>query len=304
MQTLCKLNPCSKPKPLRVMILGLTGVGKTALVVRFVTRRFIGDYDPNLERVYTHQAPVNTESVAFEILDSAGGQCQGEMERVQLETNIRWAEAFILMYSVTDKCSFDECNRLRFLISYNKRRRRGLASGIIPGPEAPVVLVGNKTDQVGERMVSLADGQRRARDIGCVAFREVSVRENCEHASLVFEDVYLTWKTSCKAPRLKRSTSDLHHGGPINLETINAICRGISTRSTTGGMPAVAVLPTWPERSASADWSTDSAFRQRASTDGQLQTNKKLSYHRVKSSLYASPLIMRRMSISMRGSNA
>lgn len=41
-----------------------------------------------------------------------------------LETNIRWAEAFILMYSVTDKCSFEEVNRLKFLINYNKRRRK------------------------------------------------------------------------------------------------------------------------------------------------------------------------------------
>lgn len=28
------------------------------------------------------------------------------------------------MYSVTDKCSFDDCNRLKFLINYNKRRRK------------------------------------------------------------------------------------------------------------------------------------------------------------------------------------
>lgn len=43
---------------------------------------------------------------------------------LNLETNIRWAEVFILVYSVTDKCSFDECNRLKFLINYNKRRRK------------------------------------------------------------------------------------------------------------------------------------------------------------------------------------
>lgn len=41
-----------------------------------------------------------------------------------LENNIRWAEAFILMYSVTDKCSFEEVNQLKFLINYNKRRRK------------------------------------------------------------------------------------------------------------------------------------------------------------------------------------
>jgi hypothetical protein len=47
-----------------------------------------------------------------------------EMECPGLEANIRWADVFILMYSVTDKCSFDECSRLKFLINYNKRRRR------------------------------------------------------------------------------------------------------------------------------------------------------------------------------------
>lgn len=47
-----------------------------------------------------------------------------ESDSANLETNIRWADAFILMYSVTDKCSFDECNRLKFLINYNKRRKK------------------------------------------------------------------------------------------------------------------------------------------------------------------------------------
>lgn len=41
-----------------------------------------------------------------------------------LDTQLKWADAFILVYSVTDKCSFDECNRLKFLINYHKRRRK------------------------------------------------------------------------------------------------------------------------------------------------------------------------------------
>jgi hypothetical protein len=59
-----------------------------------------------------------------EICASKGQFVLQESECLTLEANIRWAEAFILMYSVTDKCSFDECNRLKFLINYNKRRRR------------------------------------------------------------------------------------------------------------------------------------------------------------------------------------
>lgn len=42
------------------------------MVVRFITRRFIGDYDPNLEKVYTFNTVVDNDVVSFEILDAAG----------------------------------------------------------------------------------------------------------------------------------------------------------------------------------------------------------------------------------------
>jgi GTPase SAR1 family protein len=42
------------------------------MVVRFITKRFIGEYDPNLEKIYTHNTIVDNEIVLFEILDAAG----------------------------------------------------------------------------------------------------------------------------------------------------------------------------------------------------------------------------------------
>lgn len=84
------------------------------------------------------------------------------------------------MYSVTDKCSFDECHRLKFLINYNKKRRR-LGSAVVGScGEVPVVLVGNKIDQIEDRMISSEEGQRRSKEIGCVCFHEISVRESIE----------------------------------------------------------------------------------------------------------------------------
>lgn len=125
-----------------------------------------------------------------------------ELDGVSLESNIRWADAFILMYSITDKCSFDECSRLKFLINYNKRRRKlGSASKVSIGIESlspllilfpyfkdytldiPVILVGNKTDQPGDRMVSLEEGQRRFRELSCACFHEISVRESVEQVN-------------------------------------------------------------------------------------------------------------------------
>lgn len=42
------------------------------MVVRYITKRFIGEYDPNLEKVYTFNTIVDSEVVPFEILDAAG----------------------------------------------------------------------------------------------------------------------------------------------------------------------------------------------------------------------------------------
>ena len=42
-----------------------------ALVVRYLTRRFIGEYDPSSEKVYPHSTCIDGESVFLEILDSA-----------------------------------------------------------------------------------------------------------------------------------------------------------------------------------------------------------------------------------------
>lgn len=178
--SICKFGLYSKHKPLKVMVLGQTGVGKTALIVRFITKRFIGEYDPTLEKVYTFHTIVGNDVVNFEILDTAGQS--HETGWLSLESNIRWAEVFILVYSVTDKCSFDECNRLKFLINYNKRRRKlgSTSSKDISQVDVPVALVGNKNDQGADRMVSLEEGQKRSQEIGCVFFHEISVRESIE----------------------------------------------------------------------------------------------------------------------------
>lgn len=49
--------------------------------------------------------------------------------------------------------------------------------------DVPVVLVGNKADQSGDRMVTMEDGQRRSKEIGCVCFHEISVRESMDQVS-------------------------------------------------------------------------------------------------------------------------
>ncbi|KAK6985999.1 ras-related and estrogen-regulated growth inhibitor-like isoform X1, partial [Biomphalaria glabrata] len=182
----------AKSKPFRVVVLGQNGVGKTALTVRFLTRRYIGDYDPLLERVYTCQRTLDGISVEFEVWDTAG-----QNENNKLKEQIRWADAIILVYDVTDRCSFNECSRLKFLtnaLSKRARKKSNIELRADSADQLPVFLVGNKIDKEPDRMVSEEEGETRCKQLGCVAFREVSVSEMVHEVAQVFEEIYVICK--------------------------------------------------------------------------------------------------------------
>ncbi|XKL61298.1 hypothetical protein PGB90_008355 [Kerria lacca] len=305
--SICKFGLYSKHKPLKVMVLGQTGVGKTALIVRFITKRFIGEYDPTLEKLYTFHTIIGNDLVNFEIYDTAG-QIQ-ETGLLNLETNIRWAEVFILVYSVTDKCSFDECNRLKFLINYNKRRRKLGSTNF--KVDVPVALVGNKNDQIADRMVTLEEGQKRSQEIGCVFFHEISVRESIEQVWAVFTDLWHFRKVHMKFPKLRRSISEMQN--PISYSFHNTAQAVLNRKSI-----ATSVLGRrWTEieldeedkeeKTYFAEYENNlPPFRNRASTDSQIST-KANSTSLWQISPITSPnskLADRRMSFSMQGNDS
>ncbi|KAM6958475.1 ras-related and estrogen-regulated growth inhibitor isoform 1-T2 [Tautogolabrus adspersus] len=147
--------------PVKLLILGAQNTGKTALCVRFITKRFIGEYDHKKEVTYRCSSLVDQESVDLEILDTACKESSAE----SLESSIRWADGFLLLYSVTQRLSFLEVPRLKKLIEHTKK------SLVVP-----TVLVANKADLEIGRQVTTEEGQRLAKDLRC-AFRELSVAE-------------------------------------------------------------------------------------------------------------------------------
>jgi len=52
--------------------------------------------------------------------------------------------------------------------------------------DVPVILVGNKVDQQYDRMVTYAEGRKRCEELGCVAFHEISVREDVDQVGQIF----------------------------------------------------------------------------------------------------------------------
>ena len=101
-----------------------------------------------------------------------------------LEDKCKWGESFIFVYDVTDKYSFDELTRLKFIASYTHAKMR-------VNFKPCWILIGNKTDLAEhDRMVTTEEGMALARDLGCHWFREISVKESMSDASEVFEDLW------------------------------------------------------------------------------------------------------------------
>lgn len=89
--------------------------------MRFATKRFIGEYDCTTDRIYRVD---NHLGSSWEIADPPGYPASSA------EPKLRWADAIVLVYSVTDRVSFDETSRLRYANSAlahfvpNKYRRK------------------------------------------------------------------------------------------------------------------------------------------------------------------------------------
>ncbi|XP_065498206.1 ras-like protein family member 12 isoform X3 [Caloenas nicobarica] len=115
-----------------VAILGCRGAGKSALTVKFLTKRFISEYDPNLEDTYASEELVDQQPVLLKVMDTADQDGPGNCERY-----LHWASAFLVVYSIDNRKSFEGCQRYLEILA---RHMRGCQR------RSPVLLLGNKLD--------------------------------------------------------------------------------------------------------------------------------------------------------------
>ncbi|NXI67871.1 RERGL protein, partial [Anseranas semipalmata] len=135
-----------------------------ALTVRFLTRRFIGEYG-HMEFIYSHTLTVDGREVLFHIWDVPSSQADdGSSE----EKRIQWADSFVLVYSICDRASF---NMLPLKIQFIKAAKEGQSQ-----EKVPIVIVGNKRDLHHQREVSSEEGRLLALSLDC-GFYEVSAAE-------------------------------------------------------------------------------------------------------------------------------
>lgn len=148
-------------KQYKLVVVGGGGVGKSALTIQFIQSHFVQDYDPTIEDSYRKQCVIDDRVAHLDILDTAG---QEEFSAMR-EQYMRTGEGFLLVFSVTDRASFEEISRFHTQILRVKDK-----------DDFPMILVGNKSDLENERTVSTSEGQEASRKLK-ITYLESSAKQ-------------------------------------------------------------------------------------------------------------------------------
>ncbi|XP_055697694.1 ras-related and estrogen-regulated growth inhibitor-like protein [Phlebotomus papatasi] len=158
---------------IRVVVLGSSKTGKTAVTVRYLTKRYIGEYSSTSDFLYRHSITFDNVTTEVEIMDTSKCSKAG-----CLYEHLRWGDAFVVVYSICDKSSFLEAEE--YLSQLAKLK--------MPSYYYTTLLLGNKRDLDHTRKVSVDDGHELSLQYSCL-FYEVSAAESFAGVSLAFQSV-------------------------------------------------------------------------------------------------------------------
>jgi small GTP-binding protein len=142
-----------------LVVVGGGGVGKSCLTIQLIQSHFVDEYDPTIEGEwplkkwsewsggsgwhsadsYRKQCVIDDEVALLDVLDTAGQEEYSAMR----EQYMRTGEGFLLVYSITDRQSFEE------IMTFQQQILR-----VKDKDYFPMIVVGNKCDLDGERQVS------------------------------------------------------------------------------------------------------------------------------------------------------
>ncbi|GAA5925401.1 uncharacterized protein JCM15063_005015 [Sporobolomyces koalae] len=163
------------PIPLKIVIVGDGGVGKSSITMALLRRDFSEEYDPTVEDSYSTHLSLDGKEYAIELIDTAG---QEEYRGLWAETSAREGDGFILTYAIDSQDSFELLPDLLHTL----RKARSPIDNPTPAmtPENtpfPFICVANKTDlPPTERTVAAQQGLGFARTAGGL-FYEVSAKQ-------------------------------------------------------------------------------------------------------------------------------
>ncbi|KAL9982500.1 hypothetical protein ACROYT_G004549 [Oculina patagonica] len=163
--------PASNVQKINAVVMGKNGVGKSALTVRLLTKRFIGEYDSSLESIYRHYFELDGNYISLDIMDTAGKNTEEKLSQCSSFGNL-----FLLLFSITDSSTLKEAERIGQFLKTTK------TSG-----EYSIVVVGTKRDLSEYREVSEDEGSILANELRGT-YHEVSSADGYVEIQQLFQD--------------------------------------------------------------------------------------------------------------------
>ncbi|XP_065160742.1 ras-related protein Rap-2a-like isoform X1 [Atheta coriaria] len=173
----------------KIVVMGSAKVGKSSLITQFLYGTFSPKYKRTVEEMHHSDFNVSGVHLMLDILDTSGAYEFPAMRALSISS----ADAFILVYDVTNAETFDEVRTLRDQIHEIKG-----------GTAVPIVIVGNKVDMVGNREVDTSTTETTATLEWENGFVEASAKDNI-NVSKVFKELLVQAKVKYNlSPALRR----------------------------------------------------------------------------------------------------
>lgn len=170
----------TKPREVKVVLLGDSGVGKSSLVLRFVTNNFKPYSESTIGASFmSKMITVNSKPIKFQIWDTAGQEKYHSLAPMYY----RGAAAAIVVYDITRASSFQT---LRNWVEELRTK----------GPkDMAIALAGNKADLADQREVDSDKARLLAEEIGAL-FLETSAKDDKN-----VQDIFVQLSYRLPAPR-------------------------------------------------------------------------------------------------------
>ena len=160
----------------KVVLIGEMGVGKTCIIEQFISNDFNQDQDSTITAQFCKkdfEFP-GGEKITLDIWDTAGQEKFRALTRIFYKN----AKAVIIVYSITNKQTFDEAKNYWY-----EQVKQNCHSDVI------IAIAANKCDLYEERQVSDEEGEQFAKNVG--AFFASTSAKNDSGITNLFENIAL-----------------------------------------------------------------------------------------------------------------